>query len=237
MNPTKSYSEFDLSHGLILENAFSSYPTNLFGFKDGKLSLSNLTSTYYGFISSGEALLKIKNCEFTIYEGMYFCAPGGPENEINGGEGIVIEKPDYSGVFSLGGPIENRGRLKYIDGCTDSLLISPIKKGDPCLNALYFPSGIDQTAHTHPSDRIGIIYRGTGNCITPSQKFPLKRNGVFVIHEDGIHSFKTEADEEMVVIAFHPDSDFGPEDENHPMINRTIVDGISASKLDHIKTK
>jgi hypothetical protein len=25
------------------------------------------------------------------------------------------------------------------------------------------------------------------------------------------------------VIAYHPDSDFGPTHENHPMVNRTIV--------------
>jgi hypothetical protein len=41
----------------------------------------------------------------------------------------------------------------------------------------------------------------------------------------------------MDVIAFHPDSDFGPEDENHPMINRTIVNGVSANAIDEIKTK
>jgi hypothetical protein len=41
----------------------------------------------------------------------------------------------------------------------------------------------------------------------------------------------------MVVMAYHPDSDFGPEDENHPMINRTIVDGMSAAGLAAIRTK
>jgi hypothetical protein len=41
----------------------------------------------------------------------------------------------------------------------------------------------------------------------------------------------------MRVVAYHPDSDFGPQDEDHPMINRTIVDGVSASKIDAIRTK
>lgn len=41
----------------------------------------------------------------------------------------------------------------------------------------------------------------------------------------------------MDVIAYHPDSDFGPQDEDHPMVNRTIVDGVSASKLEAIRTK
>ena len=38
------------------------------------------------------------------------------------------------------------------------------------------------------------------------------------------------------MIAFHPDSDFGPAPEDHPMINRTMVDGVSASRLDDIRT-
>ena len=41
----------------------------------------------------------------------------------------------------------------------------------------------------------------------------------------------------MNVVAFHPDSDFGATDINHPMINRTIVDGISANSIDSIRTK
>ena len=41
----------------------------------------------------------------------------------------------------------------------------------------------------------------------------------------------------MDVIAFHPDSDFGAEDEFHPMINRTIVKGVAANKIDEIRTK
>ena len=29
----------------------------------------------------------------------------------------------------------------------------------------------------------------------------------------------------MDVIAYHPDSDWGPTDETHPMVNRTFVEG------------
>eukprot|EP00968_Pinguiococcus_pyrenoidosus_P010274 scaffold803_cov310-Pinguiococcus_pyrenoidosus.AAC.187 len=43
------------------------------------------------------------------------------------------------------------------------------------------------------------------------------------------HAFATKGDEQMCVIAFHPDSDFGPQDECHPMINRTIINGRSAA--------
>jgi hypothetical protein len=59
----------------------------------------------------------------------------------------------------------------------------------------------------------------------------------FIIHQEGVHKFRTGPDSIMVVIAYHPDSDFGPEDQNHPMINRTIVQGVSAAQLTEIQTK
>eukprot|EP00548_Thalassiothrix_antarctica_P011082 CAMPEP_0194153598 /NCGR_PEP_ID=MMETSP0152-20130528/56993_1 /TAXON_ID=1049557 /ORGANISM="Thalassiothrix antarctica, Strain L6-D1" /LENGTH=43 /DNA_ID= /DNA_START= /DNA_END= /DNA_ORIENTATION= len=41
----------------------------------------------------------------------------------------------------------------------------------------------------------------------------------------------------MDVIAAHPDSDYGPTNTDHPMVNRTIVNGISASLIPSIQTK
>jgi hypothetical protein len=52
-----------------------------------------------------------------------------------------------------------------------------------------------------------------------------------------LHYFKTPADSSMTVIAYHPDSDVGSKDDDHPMVNRTIVDGVSAAKIDEIRTK
>jgi mannose-6-phosphate isomerase-like protein (cupin superfamily) len=233
----KSFSGFENKHGLVCSNFAGSFESKLFGFEENKeLKFDNTDSTYYGFVSSGTAIVRYNNLEYPVSEGMYFSINGG-EYSIVGGRGIVIEKLNYKGVFSLGGPIGKKGHLKYIDGCTDSLLVPALKKGDPCLNALYFPSNIDQTPHVHPSDRVGMIFKGTGTCITPGGEIPLNEGDLFVIHEDGLHSFRTESDEEMIVIAFHPDSDFGPEDENHPMINRTIVNGLSASQITEIRTK
>jgi len=150
-------------------------------------------------------------------------------------------------MFALGGPIEaGEGRLPYIDGCTDSLLLSPAVKGAPCLNHLHFPRGILQTRHTHPSGRAGMVIRGKGVCIYDSsngtgerklEKVPLEPGTAFVIPAHLVHAFETTSGEELDVVAFHPDSDFGPSSINHPMINRTIVNGISASEIDSIQTK
>lgn len=152
----------------------------------------------------------------------------GPATVI-GGSGFAVARRDYIGFETFVGPIEHAGRLRYIDGCTDSLLISPARFGDPCLNLLYFPQNIKQTSHTHPSNRIGMVISGRGRCVTPHGEVALLPGVVFNIPRDSEHCFFTD-DDEMRVVAWHPDSDFGPRDEDHPMLNRTIVNGISAGQ-------
>jgi len=138
------------------------------------------------------------------------------------GKALIIKMIMESPYFLIGGPIESQGRLKYIDGCTDSLIIPPVKKGMSCLNHLHFPKKIKQTFHSHPSVRIGIIAKGEGMCFTEGWQYYLNEGQIFIIKPDVQHRFTTEL-KSMDVIAFHPDSDFGVEDEFHPMINKTII--------------
>jgi quercetin dioxygenase-like cupin family protein len=152
------------------------------------------------------------------------------------GAGFVIEKQNEVSMFQIVGPVENTGRLKYIDGCSDSLLISPMKMGDACLNHLHFPAGIRQTMHTHPTVRVGVVLRGSGVCVTPTDKIPLVPGVGWFLPEGSPHCFHTEGNT-MDVIAWHPDTDTGPNDEDHPMLNRTYVDGTSARYCDTIRTK
>jgi hypothetical protein len=58
----------------------------------------------------------------------------------------------------------------------------------------------------------------------------------FVIPTGAIHSFNTP-ELTMDVVAFHPDSDTGMMDDDHPMVNRTIVDAISARHIESIRTR
>ena len=127
-------------------------------------------------------------------------------------------------------------------------------KGDPCLNHLHFPPKTSQTLHTHPAARIGVVLRGQGTCLwvdsepsTPitvnavgapeMTRVPLLVGDVFEIPAGCVHAFETGAAAAgMDVVAWHPDSDCGPWHDDHPMVNRTIVDGISASNLDTIRT-
>ncbi len=232
------FDSFVVENGLLYDMSDYRFSTRIYGWKSigGGPSLKlKEKSTFYGFVFGGDTQIKTAHNICNLKSGQYFCF--AEEIEIKGGEGIIIEAINYNGLDMLGGPVENKGRLRYVDGCTDSLLISPIRLGDPCLNALFFPPMTDQTQHTHPSIRIGIITKGKGECIIPDKTIPLTPGVVFVIHENAQHKFKTGKDEGMTVIAYHPDSDYGPQDDDHPMINRTIVDGISASQIFDIQTK
>ena len=196
------------------------------------LSLHNSGYGYFGFVQSGPTALSHKGWSVSLREGMYFMVPD--EVIIEGGEGVVISHSDYSPFLTIGGPVEQKGRLKYIDTCSDSLLLSPLKLGDPCLNLLHFPEGVEQTPHTHPSCRIGVVLSGKGTCESwnelEPEVFELNHGDLFTIPAECRHRFCSTSGDELRVLAYHPDSDFGPQDEDHPMINRTLIDGKSASQ-------
>lgn len=117
---------------------------------------------------------------------------------------------------------ELRGDQLYIDGCTDTLLICPSKLGDPCLNALYVEPNTTQTEHTHPSLRFGVIVAGAGSMFKEGVEYSLLPGTVWVIEPNTKHYFKT-ADKMLTTIAYHPDSDWGPTDQVHPMLNKTNI--------------
>lgn len=192
----------------------------------------------YGYVMQGDASVYSTSLyssqpfeKFHVRAGQWFTFPHGCSFELGEETKMVItQKVGFNGVTAMGGPIEPLGRLKYIDGCSDTLLACPPLLGDPCLNHLHFPPNIDQTEHTHPSNRSGGIARGSGLCITPYGEVPLVPGLIFHIPYNGKHRFKTDANSELDVIAYHPDSDWGPTDTEHPMVNRTLVDG---SKVDN----
>lgn len=200
----------------------------------------------YGFVVSGTMQVEdtTSKVQWTLHAGQYWTTPNGctvrpswngpsrlsqtaDSDGENGEEGgaFIVQKSGFASLHTAGGPAERKGRLRYIDGCSDSVLLPPPVLGDPCLNLLHFPPGVRQSAHTHPSVRAGVIASGRGFCLlhTGSQPVSLEPGTVFIIPADVLHSFETLPDSEMRVVAFHPDSDCGPTHENHPMINKTIL--------------
>ncbi len=186
--------------------------------------------TTYGFVASGPVQIESDSGRFDLPSGFYFSAPG--ELTLSGLHSesfcLFITQFDDHAFFHIGGPVEDQGRLRYIDGCTDSLLIAPVILGAPCLNLLHIPAHTRQSRHTHPSFRAGLIVRGHGICSTPGGDHPLEPGLPFLIPENALHSFHT-AEEDLLVIAYHPDSDFGPTHEVHPMLNRTYLAPASSS--------
>ena len=122
-----------------------------------------------------------------------------------------------------GGYLEDVGRNKYIDGCSASLLVMPPHKGDPCVNHLHIVAGTVQTEHHHPSDRIGMVVRGRGvghhESGPPMVLYPGK---AWKIPAGERHHFET-GEEALDVLVFHPDSEWGPTDEAHQMLDATII--------------
>jgi mannose-6-phosphate isomerase-like protein (cupin superfamily) len=193
----------------------------------------------FGFVLDGEnaVLRRAGGYPHALQPGSYFVAnTGGTELSTPGGRILLVYQARADFPFQIGGPIEARGRLRYIDGCTDSLLIPPWRRGEACLNHLHIPPGVEQTMHTHPSDRIGVVVRGRGQCVTPAGFTELKPGLIWRIPADGLHRFRTEG-ESLDVVAWHPDSDTGSSDDDHPMLNRSMVAGVSAAEIDAIRTR
>ena len=67
-----------------------------------------------------------------------------------------------------------------------------------------------------------MVFRGEGYCATAERSIELSPGQIFVIRAGELHSFHTRRSS-LLVLAYHPDSDFGPTDENHPMVNRTMI--------------
>ena len=135
---------------------------------------------------------------------------------------FFIERIGYRGL-RMTAQCESKGRLAYIDGCSDTTLIPPARYGDPALNYLHFPPNIDQTQHLHPDIRMGLVLRGKGVAWQHEKwEKDMLPGAMFCLDESEIHSFKTQ-ESTMDVIAYHPTTDTGPTDASHAMISRTYI--------------
>jgi hypothetical protein len=210
--------------GDLIDARATMYPSRL-RVVDGELALDDPSTTYYGYVVRGQARLHTKLFDALAHPGTFFCLPGPGELQAEGLV-VVIERLGYRGLPQLGS-IEAEGRLAYIDGCSDTVLVSPARLGDPVLNFLHFPPGIEQSVHSHPSIRLGVVARGGGEAYGPGPRgepwqLPLAPGSVFLLAPHELHAFRTTGGRSsMDVVAYHPDSDWGPTDGAHPMLNRT----------------
>lgn len=225
----ETFTPLMIETGLLLDLSGDAFPTRVYGWNDGDLELPG-DATHFGMVTEGGAIVHDRQDRFRLRAGMFFVLAGACRVSAPGGKGLVVSRLGYAGLRQVGGPIEETGRLRYIDGCTDTLLVCPPRLGEPCLNHLHIPPGTAQSAHTHPSERIGVILRGQGECRTGDGKvWPLAPGMGWRIPTGCLHSFFTPDDASLDVIAWHPDSDFGPTDDDHPMKNRTFLTAKEAT--------
>jgi len=213
--------------GNSLDQLDSMYPTKGFMFYKEEFFLPSFSRfcSIYGY-SYSDSIIQVDNKEYKLEAGQYFGL--GVKNEIRGkvsGKLFLVLRLGYIVPNTLGW-IEKKGRLSYIDGCSDSLLVYPSRLGDGSLNLLYFPPGTNQSFHRHPSIRVGCVVDGYGfsNYGEPGleEEDKLSTGLAFSLSEQERHRFRTESSS-MTIIAYHPDGDWGPTDHNHTMLNRTYV--------------
>lgn len=202
------------------------FPTKIYHHIPGEETELPDNGTHYGYVLDGNGALQFQSSEYLpLAAHWYFSIPG--VTRIVGNVRIqIVTQLGYHGLLQCGRHEEEWGRLTYINGGSDTMLLSPPKRGDPCLNALYMPPGVDQTPHTHPSLRAGIIVAGKGSCRTADAEFLLEAGSTFLLPPESRHSFHTPEESTrdqttLHIIVMHPDSDTGPTDEEHAMKNRT----------------
>lgn len=226
---------FEIGQPLMKRHLDAHYPSYLHLSAEHETIQIVQGDTAYGYVQEGKLHVASEGFDDLVLQGgMFFSIPGPAQ--LQPFVGFVSVRCDYHGVTLFGGPLERLGRLKYIDGCSDSVLIAPALKGDPCLNYLYVPPYVNQTAHTHPSVRLGIVVEGAGYCLTQQKTFVLSAGNVFLLPADEIHSFHT-SDAPLRIVVYHPDSDFGPTHEEHPMVNRSLLDGVPLSGVNPYRTQ
>lgn len=202
------------------------YSLDAFFMKGNASFHASRIATLYGYVE-GVLLVKDGDRDFRIINRGFFCLP--LRDAISDtvqfdtsrlDTAMVIARYGFMGQEVFGTPVAGHGRLTYIDGCSDSLLVYPPRQGDPSLNHLHFPQMIKQTRHVHPSIRVGYVLGGEGIAHFGNHKARLKKGMMFLLDAQEKHSFETQ-EEELDIIAFHPDGDWGPTDHSHTMLNRT----------------
>ena len=214
--------------GKKLELYDSMYPAAGYMFENEQVTLPKFCKfcSIYGY-SYGNSAINVDGKIHTLEKGQYFGLGVKESVSVTATDKIfIIVRLGYLVPNTIGW-VETQGRLTYIDGCSDSLLVYPARLGDSSLNFLYFPPGINQSFHTHPSVRLGCVIAGSGYSqhgnAGDEQEDLLAIGTSFCLEQQERHRFRT-TESSMTVIAFHPDGDWGPTDHNHTMLNRTYLD-------------
>src|SRR5688572_3400801 len=112
---------FDLTAGVIAEHDDGRFQTVLHGFTPGAEVLLPEGYTHLGAVLDGELELRYQGRTRRLLAGDFFSVVG-PATVVGAGRGMASAARDYNGFNVFGGPMDPMGRLRYIDGCSDTLL-------------------------------------------------------------------------------------------------------------------
>jgi hypothetical protein len=218
--------EANPADNFLFDASNTMYPSRLRVIRASRARIEAPSATIYGIALQGSRRVRSGMFSAELPQGGFFSCVASVELE---GDGMVVvfERLGFLGLPTAG-VCEDRGRLAYIDGCSSSILVMPPRSGDPVLNLLHFPPGVLQSEHVHPSIRFGAVLSGQGIAFGASHngsekwEVPLSPGAVFYLPAMERHAFQTVSQKEpMNIISFHPESDWGPTDEAHPMLTRT----------------
>lgn len=218
----------DPKNGDILDASDTMYPSSLFTIRNAVRAFTDKHSTFYGYVVRGSAQLSTASINATVKAGTFFSSTSHLVVETDGTV-VIFERHGYRGLTVIG-TLEATGRLAYIDGCSSTILVLPARLGDPVFNHLHFPTNVLQTEHIHPSIRLGVVARGqgiafgSGNDGKSKWELPLTEGSIFYLPALQRHAFQTlRKSEPLDIISYHPDSDWGPTDQAHPMRSKTLM--------------
>lgn len=153
-----AFEELRGGHGLLRELR----GVRVWGVDDGALVLGE-DATHFVFCHQGALTIRQGGCwPHVLTAGMYASVPGKCDVRPVGQDlsrGMVVSALGWLGMMVLGGPLEERGRLRYIDGCTDSLLVPPVQVGLDPVHRMMSTIRHNRARGTHAVVRMADIVR------------------------------------------------------------------------------
>jgi len=155
----EAFEELKTGHGLLRELP----GLRVWGVDDGALVLGE-DATQFVFCSQGALVVRQTGAwPHVLTAGMYASVPGKCDVRPVGqdlSQGLVISRHGWLGMVVLGGPLEERGRLRYIDGCTDSLLVPTVQVLLDPVHRMMSTIRHNRARGTHAVVRMADIVRG-----------------------------------------------------------------------------
>lgn len=187
----------DSTPGLLLDNSdHYFYPTRTYRVVNGEGVTLRPDCNYFGYVTGGIAKVSFGNRpKYSFIAGMYFSSPGTfkLENTTCQHSLVLIEMlPEkhyetikFSSFFTMGGPLETKGRLSTGEGLTQTTLIPPMRTGEPSLVHQHYTSDVVEAHKVRPHYSLSIVSRGTGYCTSPFGNVRVEAGNVFLIKESG----------------------------------------------------